>query len=211
MRNFSIKKIRRFLLRRAWTNLKRVSFHEKLGSLYDKQERVSVIAQILANEFDLSKQEKDALNRASEIFKFDLVTNTVIEFTKLQGKIGAILAKEKGEKELVGDAISEQYLPSSATSELPSTKVGTVLSLADKLDTLIMFFAIGQVPTGSNDPFALRRQAMGICANDRKLWSSFLTEKFNESDRRSFEYQCRIKSWCCSESKFGTGNSLRTV
>ncbi|MFL2070997.1 glycine--tRNA ligase subunit beta [Marinilactibacillus psychrotolerans] len=142
--------------------LKRVSFHEKLGSLYDKQERVSVIAQILANEFDLSKQEKDALNRASEIFKFDLVTNTVIEFTKLQGKIGAILAKEKGEKELVGDAISEQYLPSSATSELPSTKVGTVLSLADKLDTLIMFFAIGQVPTGSNDPFALRRQAMGI-------------------------------------------------
>lgn len=142
--------------------LKRVSFHEKLGTLYDKQKRVGVIAQIIANEFNLPRQEKEALERASEIFKFDLVTNTVIEFTKLQGRIGAILAKEKGESELVCDAIAEQYLPSSATSELPSTDVGTVLSLADKLDTLMMFFAIGQVPSGSNDPFALRRQAMGI-------------------------------------------------
>lgn len=142
--------------------LKKVSFHEKLGSIYDKQKRIGTISHILADEFDLSKDEKAALERASELLKFDLVTSTVIEFTKLQGKIGAILAKEKGEDDLVCQAVSEQYLPTSATGELPSTAVGTVLSMADKLDTLVMFIAIDQVPSGSNDPFALRRQAMGI-------------------------------------------------
>lgn len=142
--------------------LKRVSFHEKLGSMYDKQKRVSLIAQILSEQFDLSPDEKAALKRVGEFFKFDLVSSTVIEFTKLQGQIGAILAKEKGESDLVCAAVAEQYLPTSATGDVPSSKVGTVLSLADKLDTLMMFFAIGQIPSGSNDPFALRRQAMGI-------------------------------------------------
>lgn len=142
--------------------LKRVSFHEKLGSMYDKQKRVSLIAQILSEQFELSSDEKSALERAGAFFKFDLVSSTVVEFTKLQGEIGAILAKEKGEDELVCAAIAEQYLPTSATGNVPATKVGTVLSLADKLDTLMMFFAIGQIPSGSNDPFALRRQAMGI-------------------------------------------------
>ncbi|WP_208560146.1 glycine--tRNA ligase subunit beta [Marinilactibacillus kalidii] len=142
--------------------LKRVSFHEKLGSMYDKQHRVSLIAQSIADQFSLSYEEKEALKRAGELFKFDLVTGTVVEFTKLQGEIGAILASEKGESALVCSAIAEQYKPTSATGAVPSTKVGTVLSLADKFDTLAMFFAIGQIPSGSNDPFALRRQAMGI-------------------------------------------------
>ena len=142
--------------------LKVVSFHEKIGSLYEKQERVARIAGLLVPYFDLDSETAADVTRAAHILKFDLVTQTVNEFTSLQGEIAGIFARERGETETVSKALSEQYLPDSMEGALPESKAGAILSLADKFDSLMSFFAVGLVPTGSNDPFALRRQAMGI-------------------------------------------------
>ena len=97
----------------------------------------------------------------TDIYKFDLVTQIVDEFPTLQGDIGAIYARERDEHEEVALAIRDQYLPKSVTGPLPETTLGKYLALIDKLDTLIQFFTIGLIPTGSNDPYALRRQAIG--------------------------------------------------
>lgn len=139
-----------------------VSFHEKLGSLYDKQERLTTIAKLLAPYFELTDQEAQSIERAGMISKFDLVTQTVNEFTSLQGEIAGIFASERGEDPIVSDALSELYLPKSMDGALPQTPVGAVISIADKLDSLLSFFSVDLIPSGSNDPFALRRQAMGI-------------------------------------------------
>lgn len=142
--------------------LKRVSFHDKISSVYDKMQRVAVIAKMLGNELGLSDDELADLDRAAHIYKFDLTTQMVGEFAELQGVMGDIYAKLFGEKEDVATAISEQYMPTSADGELPQSKIGAVLSIADKLDSIIAFFAVGMIPSGSNDPYALRRQAYGI-------------------------------------------------
>lgn len=142
--------------------LKYVSFHEKIGSLYDKQVRLTKIAHLVApyfNEHDLSDSD---IERTGMIAKFDLVTQTVNEFTSLQGEIAGIFAEERSEKDAVAAALSEQYLPKSMDGALPQTPLGALLSLSDKLDSLLSFFAVDLIPSGSNDPFALRRQAMGI-------------------------------------------------
>lgn len=142
--------------------LKEITFQDQLGSLYDKQVRVEKIAALLAETFNLQEVEKSQLKRAANIYKFDLVTNTVVEFTKLQGQIGMIYALERGERKEVAEAIIQQYMPASTEGDVPYTRIGAVLSLADKLDTLLLFFALGMIPSGSNDPFALRRYAMGV-------------------------------------------------
>lgn len=142
--------------------LKTVSFHEKIGSLYEKQERIEGIASSLVPYFNLQPEQEEAVKRAARICKFDLVTQTVNEFTSLQGEIAGIFASERKESETVALALSEQYLPDSMEGSLPISKVGAIISLADKMDSLLSFFAIGLIPSGSNDPFALRRQAMGI-------------------------------------------------
>lgn len=142
--------------------LKHVSFHEKIGSLYEKQERIERIAESLVPYFDLKVEKETDVKRAARICKFDLVTQTVTEFTSLQGQIAGIFARERKESDAVSQALAEQYLPDSMEGKLPESKVGAIISLADKMDSLMSFFAIGLIPTGSNDPFALRRQAMGI-------------------------------------------------
>lgn len=142
--------------------LKTVQFHEKLGSIFDKQERVKKIASVLANHWNVSENEKNHLNRAASIYKFDLVTNMVVEFTKLQGVIGEIYAKERGEDPIVALAIRQSYEPKSTDQDAPTSNISAILAAAEKLDTVLHFFAIGIIPSGSNDPFALRRQAMGI-------------------------------------------------
>lgn len=142
--------------------LKHVSFHEKIGSLYEKQERIERIAESLVPYFDLKVEKETDVKRAARICKFDLVTQTVTEFTSLQGQIAGIFARERKESDAVSQALAEQYLPDSMEGALPESKVGAIISLADKMDSLMSFFAIGLIPTGSNDPFALRRQAMGI-------------------------------------------------
>ncbi|KRL83974.1 glycyl-tRNA synthetase beta chain [Ligilactobacillus apodemi DSM 16634 = JCM 16172] len=142
--------------------LKKVMFHDKIGTIYEKMERVNLIAHYLGEKLGLSDQELADLDRESQIYKFDLVTGMVGEFSELQGVMGEIYAKLQGENDAVARAIREEYMPTSADGELPASNVGAVLSLADKIDSIQAFFSAGMLPSGSNDPYALRRQALGI-------------------------------------------------
>lgn len=142
--------------------LKNVTFHEKIGSVYEKMQRVGVEAQIIGENVGLTTEELADLQRATEIYKFDLVTNMVGEFPELQGIMGEKYALLQGEKPAVAQAIREHYMPISSEGELPQSNVGAVLAIADKLDSVLSFFAVGMRPSGSNDPYALRRQTYGI-------------------------------------------------
>lgn len=142
--------------------LKNVTFHEKIGSMYKKMQRVGLISQVVGAQVGLSEDELTDLKRASEIYKFDLVTNMVGEFPELQGIMGEKYALLKGEKPAVATAVREHYLPISSEGELPKTVIGAVLAIADKIDSVLGFFAVGMIPSGSNDPYALRRQTYGI-------------------------------------------------
>jgi glycyl-tRNA synthetase beta chain len=142
--------------------LKNVTFHEKIGSMYEKMQRVGQISQVIGKRIGLSEEELTDLKRASEIYKFDLVTNMVGEFPELQGIMGEKYALLKGEKPAVATAIREHYLPISSEGALPQTAIGAVLAIADKIDSVLGFFAVGMIPSGSNDPYALRRQTYGI-------------------------------------------------
>lgn len=142
--------------------LKHVTFHEKIGSLFAHMERTKVIAGYLADKAGLSADEKEAVLRAASIYKFDLLTGMVGEFDELQGIMGEKYATLAGESEMVATAIREHYLPNSADGDLPETKVGAILAIADKLDTVLSFFSVGLIPNGSNDPYALRRATQGI-------------------------------------------------
>lgn len=142
--------------------LKQVTFHEKIGSMYEKMQRVGTEAQIIGKEVGLTAEELADLQRATEIYKFDLVTNMVGEFPELQGIMGEKYALLQGEKPTVAQAIREHYLPISSEGELPVSNVGAVLAIADRLDSDLAFFSVGLHPSGSNDPYALRRQMYGI-------------------------------------------------
>ncbi|KRN93183.1 glycine--tRNA ligase subunit beta [Pediococcus stilesii] len=142
--------------------LKRVSFHDKIGTMYEKMQRVSSIAKVLGTELKLDSKTMDHVARAASIYKFDLVTGMVGEFSELQGVMGEKYAQLMGEDPAVAQAIREHYMPSSAEGNLPESTVGAVLALADKFDNIFSFFAAGMIPSGSNDPYALRRHAYGI-------------------------------------------------
>ena len=142
--------------------LNNVTFHEKIGSLAEHMERTGKIAALLAQEAGLDADETADLARAATIYKFDLLTGMVGEFDELQGIMGEKYALLAGENAAVAAAIREHYMPTSADGELPDTKVGAVLALADKLDTILSFFSVGLIPSGSNDPYALRRATQGV-------------------------------------------------
>ncbi len=142
--------------------LETVSFHDKIGSMADKMRRTKTIAGLLADQFGLNADDKAHVLRAAEIYKFDLVSAMVGEFAELQGTMGEVYANLAGEDKAVAQAIREHYMPISADGALPASLVGTVLALADKLESLMSFFAVDLIPSGSNDPYALRRQAYGI-------------------------------------------------
>ncbi|MED4530753.1 glycine--tRNA ligase subunit beta [Metabacillus fastidiosus] len=146
----------------AVSKLNNIVFHEELGTLGEKVLRVVKLSDKIAEELNFSTEEKENVNRAAAICKFDLVTQMVNEFPELQGNIGEKYAKLSGENDSVSTAINEHYMPRHADDESPSTNVGAALALADKLDTIAGFFAIDKIPTGSQDPYALRRQASGI-------------------------------------------------
>ncbi|MDR2035879.1 MAG: glycine--tRNA ligase subunit beta [Coriobacteriales bacterium] len=143
-------------------NLRSVVFHEKLGTSYDKVQRIRKLAGFLAEQASLGAEVTDQVKRAALLAKADLVTNAVVEFTSLQGIMGAYYAEAAGETPEVALAIKEHYRPRFAGDEIPSTTIGCLVALADKLDTIVGVFAAGAPPTGSSDPFALRRSAIGI-------------------------------------------------
>ena len=150
--------------------LQTVVFQAKLGTVYDKSLRIDKLSQTILNELNMSESAKNT-QRAAKLCKADLVTNMVFEFTELQGIMGRDYAKVGGENEEVCQAIFEHYLPRYAGDILPQTNTGIALSIADKLDSIAGFFAIGIKPSGSQDPYALRRQALGILSIllDKKL------------------------------------------
>ena len=142
--------------------LKHVTFHEKIGSLAEHMERTAKIAALLAEKAHLSTREAKDVARAASIYKFDLLTGMVGEFDELQGIMGEKYALLVGENTAVARAIREHYLPTASDGELPDTKVGAILAIADKIDTILSFFSVGLIPSGSNDPYALRRATQGV-------------------------------------------------
>ncbi|KUK65127.1 MAG: Glycine--tRNA ligase beta subunit [Desulfofundulus kuznetsovii] len=144
-------------------SLKRIVWQENLGTLYEKMERVTSICFFLCMSLGVEQEIAADTLRASRLAKADLSSNVVYEFPELQGIMGCEYAKRQGEKETVSLAIADHYLPRFSGDKLPSETTGIILAVADKLDTLVGCFAAGIQPTGSQDPYGLRRQALGVC------------------------------------------------
>lgn len=142
--------------------LAKVTFHAKIGSITEHMARTKLIAAKLADIAGLTDEEKVDVARSAEIYKFDLLTGMVGEFDELQGVMGEKYALLAGENANVAAAIREHYMPTSADGQLPETKVGSVLAAADKIDSVLSFFNVGLIPSGSNDPYALRRAVQGL-------------------------------------------------
>ncbi|WP_017932567.1 glycine--tRNA ligase subunit beta [Robiginitomaculum antarcticum] len=142
-----------------YDKLDTVVFHKKLGSIRDKADRVAALARELA---PIVGAEADKAEQAAKLAKCDLVTHMVIEFTSLQGQIGRLMYEREGGDASIATAIEDHYKPQGPSDELPTDPVAIAVALADKLDTLVGFWAIDEKPTGSKDPFALRRAALGV-------------------------------------------------
>ncbi|MFN5065613.1 MAG: glycine--tRNA ligase subunit beta [Aphanizomenon sp.] len=153
--------------------LEKVTFQEDLGSVRAKVDRVVKIAETISEQLHLGKEQRQKVERAALLCKADLVTQMVFEFPELQGIMGERYAVESGEDPEVARAIMEHYLPAAAGDILPSTLSGQVVALADRLDTLICIFGLNLIPTGSSDPFALRRAANGLI---QIIWLAIITE-----------------------------------
>jgi len=152
-----------------YERLSTIVFHVKLGTLKDKTDRLTGICRYLCHVLGYNDTPK--MEKAARIAKADLLTHMVGELPELQGVMGRIYAKDQGEDDEVALSIEEHYLPSSGSSALPVTDLGAIIAVADKIDSLVSFFSVGISPTGNLDPFALRRQTLGIIkiAIDRKL------------------------------------------
>ncbi|MCM3079162.1 glycine--tRNA ligase subunit beta [Brevibacillus invocatus] len=142
--------------------LESIVFHEELGTIGDKVRRVRKTAAQIADKLAISQAEAQQVDRIAEIAKFDLVTNMVGEFPELQGIMGEDYARKAKESDVVARGVFEHYLPRFAGDQMPGSTQGAIVSMADKLDTIVGCFAIGIVPTGSQDPYGLRRMAAGI-------------------------------------------------
>jgi glycyl-tRNA synthetase beta chain len=145
--------------------LQKVTYESRLGSYFDKVERIRSIARWLAEQWYnlglLQSHVADA-DRAAELAKCDLATEMVREFTELQGIVGGLYAKAQGEPDSVADAVYDHYRPSGLDDPIPRNLTGSAVALADKFDSIVGCFSVGVVPTGSSDPYALRRAALGI-------------------------------------------------
>jgi glycyl-tRNA synthetase beta chain len=174
--------------------LKKVLFQAELGTVYEKSERVAKLAEILAASVDpaLSPEAKDAdikklVTRAAMLSKADLVSQVVGEFPKLQGVMGRIYAAASGEPPAVATAVEEHYRPLYSGGPLPETLVGAILSIADKTDTICGCFSIGLIPTGASDPYALRRQGIGVLQIMHNKRFSFSLSELIEESLKSFK------------------------
>ncbi|MFV1976719.1 MAG: glycine--tRNA ligase subunit beta, partial [Candidatus Scalindua sp.] len=160
--NFFWNEDKKITLHDRLKDLEGVVFHEDMGSYLDRGERIGDLASFIAEILDFSPDRLKLVKRASSLCKTDLLTEMVGEFPKLQGIMGREYALVQGEDEEVARSIAEHYLPRFADDVLPETEIGTVLSLADKFDIIAGCFAAGLIPTGSQDPYGLRRQSQGI-------------------------------------------------
>ena len=176
--------------------LDEVVFQEALGTMKAKTDRVVELADALAGDAGLSKADAADAHRAAYLSKADLVSNAVVEFTSVQGIMGSYYAEASGETAQVARAIADHYRPRFAGDELPESTVGRIVAAADKLDTICGLFAVGQGPTGSSDPFALRRAAIGIVnmlaaglpvSLDRAISASLDTYSAVEFDREAVQ------------------------
>jgi len=168
-------------------SLKKIVFQNKLGSLFDKSQRVAKLSSYIANE--LGQDPKQAV-RAAQLCKCDLMTDMVGEFSDLQGIMGKYYALKDGEDHEVAAAMDEVYMPRFAGDQLPTTQTGLILALADRLDTLVGIFGIGQIPTGTKDPFALRRSALGVL---RLITENHLSLSLNHLVDRSIGFYSGIE------------------
>jgi glycyl-tRNA synthetase len=173
-----------------------LTFHERLGSMLDKVARLKVIAPQIAHLLQATDAQIADVGRAAALAKSDLVTSMVVEMTSLQGIIGEIYARQSGETEGVAQAIREHYLPRSAGDANPATVAGLALSLADKVDSLAGLFSVGAIPTGSADPFGLRRSALGIVNN-------LLASRTDFSIRRGLELAAAQQSVAVTDAALG--------
>lgn len=169
-------------IQQSLDKLKSIVYHEEIGTVSDKVGRVKRLTNIFTNQLEFTTEQQQDAGRAAEICKFDLVTNMVYEFPELQGFMGEKYARQKGEKEAVAKAINEHYMPRNAEDQIPPSDIGAVLSVAEKVDTIVSFFAIGLIPSGSQDPYALRRQATGVVQILlQKSWQMDLEEMVKQS------------------------------
>ncbi|MBC8588368.1 glycine--tRNA ligase subunit beta [Paratissierella segnis] len=198
---FFYKEDIKYPLEKYVERLNNITFQEKLGTLYQKTKRIQKLSCKIGNYLEVGDETVKNVDRAAFLSKADLVTKIVSEFTELQGKMGMEYAKISNENEIVSIAIFEQYLPRYSGDQLPSTTAGSILSIADKLDSIAGLFAIGIQPSGSQDPFGLRRSALGIIniILDKK-WNISLNEIVDfalyiyvEENGLAFDYN-KIKS-----------------
>ncbi|MFV0644627.1 MAG: glycine--tRNA ligase subunit beta, partial [Sphingomonadaceae bacterium] len=174
---------RKVLLEDQAKKLQRITIHEKLGTVADKVDRVAKLARWLAEEGIVPGADPNLTEQAARLCKADLVTEMVGEFPELQGLMGGYYARAEGLPDDVADAIRDHYKPVGQGDDVPTAPVTVAVSLADKLDTLTNFFAIDEKPTGSKDPFALRRAALGVI---RLLTENGLRMKVAEGDLLAF-------------------------
>jgi glycyl-tRNA synthetase len=160
--NFFIREDLKHPLESMLTRLGTLTFQQKLGSMLEKSQRITALVEALAPAFGLSDEELKTAKRAATLCKADLVTHMVVEMTSLQGVMGRYYARHFGEAEPVAQALFDQYLPRFAGDVMPSNKIGLAVGIADRLDSLTGLFAAGLAPTGTKDPFAQRRAALGL-------------------------------------------------
>ena len=178
--------------------LKGMVFHDKLGTMYDKTLRVVQLSGYIHGLINdrLDSASLDEVKRTAELCKCDLVTEMVYEYPELQGVIGRIYAKYSNESENIAAGIEEHYLPVSADGKLPKSSTGIIVSLADKIDTLVNDFSIGLIPTGSGDPYGLRRQAIGalriLIENNINISLNGMLEKSCEISNISADRQKKV-------------------
>jgi glycyl-tRNA synthetase beta chain len=158
---FFLEEDRKLSLEQRRPDLERLTFHARLGSYSDKAERIVRVSEVLCDALGW-EEAKEPAARAAELLKVDLTTEMVKEFTSLQGIMGGVYARRDGQPEEIWQAVYDQYLPAGGDDPIPRGRVGSVLGLADRIDTLIGIIGLGMMPTGSRDPFGLRRAAQGI-------------------------------------------------
>jgi glycyl-tRNA synthetase beta chain len=159
---FFFSEDRKKLLKDLIPGLAKVAFYDKLGTIYEKVERITALSDWIAKELKIPEQQRENIREIAKLCKTDLLTHMVYEFPSLQGVMGREYSLLEGKPKEIASGIYEHYLPRFADDALPASTEGAIVSIADKIDSITGCFSIGIIPSGSEDPFGLRRQAQGV-------------------------------------------------